>query len=570
MSVITEPRGGVGLVQRERAVAGCLGATAPILLLRAPAGYGKTTVLSQWTASDPRPATWITADWRHDDPAYLLTCVAEALDAIEPFGDDTLAPLAAPPPNLDLVTSRIGRELGGRTQPFLLVLDDLHAIGDRDSLRLLATVLESVPDGSTVALASRGEPELPLGRWRARRLLGELRPSDLTMSVDEAADLLEIAGLELDPEQLEALVERTEGWPAGLYLAALTVADAADPGASLAALHGDERVVADYLRDEFMSGLSAADRDFLTRTSILDRLNGDLCDAVLARDGSGATLRRLARSNLLLTALDARGRELRYHALLREMLEAEFGLLDRAEQRALHGRASRWHTAAGDCDRAVAHAIAAGDLVRAGELIWDLTPGFESSGRGATLRRWLAEVGEPAVRSSPHLCMTAAAGRATLGDGAGVEAWTSAALVALEGDRSARAAETRGGGLPDARGNRRRRRDRAHGRGRGGGARAAARKQPLALDVRAGPGSRPPPRRRRAGARWSCSRRAPGAATPRHRTSSACAGPSSPCWRSTRAIRWPPATRRCARSRSSAAAASTTTRRRRSRSRPRR
>ena len=222
---------------------------------------------------------------------------------------------------------------------------------------------------------------MPLGRLRTQRRLGEVGARDLVMTAAEAADLLEEAGLELDGTAVEQLVERTEGWPAGLYLAALALRTEDDVQRAVEDFYGDDRLVADYVRDAFLEGIPAFELDFLTRTSLLDRLSGPLCDAILERDGSAEILRHMARSNMLLVPLDHRDLEYRYHSLLQEMLRAELQRQGRHLEAPLHERASRWYAEHDDIDHAVKHAIAAANRDRAAELIWANAAGYASRGR---------------------------------------------------------------------------------------------------------------------------------------------------------------------------------------------
>ena len=196
---------------------------------------------------------------------------------------------------------------------------------------------------------------------RAHRLLTELGASDLKMTADEAAQALDACGLELRSDAVTRLVERTEGWPVGLYLAGLSLSRKSQVEAALADFHGDDRLVADYLRDEFLAGLDQETLDFLVQSSVFDRLSGDVCDAVLERSGSAEALRRLVRSNLLIIPLDGRDQVYRHHAMLREMLQSELGRASSAVESGLHSRASKWFHDQGDIDRAVSHAIESGD-----------------------------------------------------------------------------------------------------------------------------------------------------------------------------------------------------------------
>ena len=361
-----------------------------MVLVAAPAGYGKTTFLAQWENADERPFAWITLDERYDDPVLLLGSIAAAIDEIEPLDDAVFAPLLSPRPNLwKVVVPRICHALRQCERPFVVVLDDLHTLSNPEALAPLPELAGCLNAGSTLAITSREEPDMPLGRLRTQHRLGEVTARELMMTAAEAADLLEQAGLELDGPTVERLVERTEGWPAGLYLAALALSTEDDLDRALEDFYGDDRFVADYVRDAFLEGLPPSELDFLTRTSLLDRLFGPLCDSILESEGSAETLKRLARSNMLLVPLDRRDQEYRYHALFQEMLKAELQRRGSHLETLLHERASRWYAEHDDVDRAVKHAIAAGNRERAGDLIWANTAGYASRGRDATLRRWL-------------------------------------------------------------------------------------------------------------------------------------------------------------------------------------
>ncbi len=405
---------------------------APVLLLVAPAGYGKSTLLADWTEQDERPSAWITLDERHNDPALLLGAIASVLDAIEPIGDEVFAPIATPRGRVSsVVVPRLREAIKARRKDFVLVLDDLHLVENPDCLDPLVAIAQSVPAGSQIAFASRSEPKLPLGRMRAHRLLAEFDAHDLKMNADEAAQSLAASGLELRPDAVARLVERTEGWAVGLYLAGLSLSRKSRVEAAIADLHGDDRLVADYLRDEFLAGLDEETLDFLVRTSILDRLSGGVCDAVLERTGSADVLHRLVRSNLLIIPLDGRDQVFRHHSMLREMLQSELGRLDPAVESGLHVRASEWFSDRGDLDRAVPHAVESGDRKLAAGLIWASAAAYVSTGRQATVRGWLAHYTEDQLATSPELCLA----RATLpladGNGGEVELWTGIALDQL-------------------------------------------------------------------------------------------------------------------------------------------
>jgi LuxR family maltose regulon positive regulatory protein len=417
-----------GLVERPRLLARM--ASVPdgaLLLVAAPAGYGKTTVLSEWAAEDPRAVAWISLGERHDDPALLLASIAEALAALDPIDPAVTEALEIPLPSIEgVVLPRLAAALEGR-RPFVLVLDDVHLLASEKALAVVAGLLDCLPAGSQLALAARVEPALSLGRLRASRRLVELDRSDLAMTHGESGRLYGELGLELSAAQLDAVMKRTEGWPAALYLAGLALGAEQDLDRALAEFAGDDRFVVDYLRDVFLAGLPPADLRFTTRISILDRLSGPLCDAVLGGSGSGRRLQELSRSNLLLTPLDHRDEWFRFHGLLREMLISELRRVEAEAEPDLHRRASAWYSRHDDPDRAIDHAIAAGDPAAAGDLIWDSVPYYNSRGRVATIERWLERFDEGTLAAHAGLALAAAQSGLTRGDGETAERWIAVA-----------------------------------------------------------------------------------------------------------------------------------------------
>ena len=255
----------------------------------APSGYGKTTLLTQWDAEDPRPFVWVSLDRRHDEPVMLIGAVAAALDKLEPLGDRVFAPLMAPRPNLwSVVVPRLCDALGAGRSPFVLVLDDLHRARDPEALEPLGHARRAHAGGLRLAIASREHPRCPLGRLRTQRGVIEVGVRDLAMTRSEASELLGSVVPGLDDAAVDVLYDSTEGWPAGLYLAGLSLERRESTTDSIERLRGDDRVVSDYLREEFLSSVTAEELDFLMRSSILDRLSGDVCDAVLDRRDSDA------------------------------------------------------------------------------------------------------------------------------------------------------------------------------------------------------------------------------------------------------------------------------------------
>jgi LuxR family transcriptional regulator, maltose regulon positive regulatory protein len=291
----------------------------------------------------------------------------------------------------------------------------------------LDALADQMPAGSQLALVSRSEPELPIGRWRAQRGLVELRSRDLAMTRREAAALLGAQGLDLSSDDVVDLLRRTDGWPVGLELAGLAVQHAPDRARAIKRFGGANRLVTDFLRDEVLAGLSSEHARFVMRTSILDVLSGAACDATLGRSGSGAVLRELARANVLLEPLDVSDDEYRYHPLLAEMLRAELRRVEPEYEHRLHLRAEAFYAARGDLDRAVHHAVAAGDVAGAGKLLWATAAAQVLCGRTASLRSWLDHFSVEDQTSDPGLALTAAGIHLVHGERDLVEHWAAAA-----------------------------------------------------------------------------------------------------------------------------------------------
>jgi len=446
-----------GLVARERLLARlAASAEAPLIVLVAPAGYGKTTTLAEWAEADERPFAWVVLGEHTCDMTGFVGAVARALDEITP-GAPILGRPSRRPEGAEMLVERLARAVAARRRPFVLVLDDADPLmAAPDVVAALELLLDDLPSGSQIAIATRTEPDgLPVARLRAERRLIELRPSDLAMTRAEADTLL--MGLGLRECDVDLLVRRTEGWPAGLCLAALALREQPDQAHALARFAGDDRFVADYLRDELLAGLSRDRLSFLTRTSMLDDLSGPLCDAVLARAGSGGTLRELARSNVMLVPLDRADGRYRYHGLFADMLRAELRRNEPQYEAEAHRRASAWHAERGDTERAIHHATAAGDIGAAAGLLWTVGPDHVLGGRHAAVVRWLERFSREQIAAEPGLALTAAAGALVAGDCALLEHWCAAAerRAALDPDRAVaggdaavaalRAATARGG-----------------------------------------------------------------------------------------------------------------------------
>ena len=296
--------------------------TPGVISVVAPAGYGKTTLLAQWAESWQPRVAWVSADHRDNDPAVLLTYLATALDRVEPITPrccERWRCAATPSPSFRCWRPRSGRCV----EPVALVLDDAEAITNQECIDTITELALSFPAGSRFAIASRDTLLLPAARLRAHGGIVEIGADDLAMSDREAAVLLSGAGVGVGAHDVDALVQRTEGWPAGLYLAALAMRAGSPRAEAGFSVTGDDRFVGDYLRSELLDRVSRAEVTFLTRTAILDRMCGGLCDAVVGRTGSSRTLEQLESRNLLVVPLDRRREWYRYHHLFRELLHAE-------------------------------------------------------------------------------------------------------------------------------------------------------------------------------------------------------------------------------------------------------
>ena len=424
-------------VERPRLLRRLEESTPPIVLLDAPTGYGKSVLLAQWAAADPRPFASVTLVDEHNDPVGFLAAVLEALDPIEPVAAELSSALAGG--ELEgAVVPRLERALAAREVPMVLVLDELEHIESPPTVRLIRSLADNLPPESQLALSTRTAPSLPLGRLRANRRLMELRRTDLVMTRRECETLVSRLGLELTPGDLDVLVRRTEGWPGALYLAGLALADEADTGARIVQFAGDDRIVVDYIRDEFLAPASKRRVDFLRRISILDRFTGELCDALLERRGSTTTLRDLSTQNMLLIPLDRRDEWFRFHSLFSGMLRSELHRSEPDLELELHRRASEWWADHGDSTQAIHHAIEAESFGRAGELLWEAVPEYMARGRYATVRRWLDRLGPDRIASDPALSLTAAHGYLSRGQGGLAEHWSGVTRGLLEGSGDTR------------------------------------------------------------------------------------------------------------------------------------
>jgi len=417
-----------GIVRRNVLVDRLRAATAPVVAITAPAGYGKTTLLAEWAERDRRPFAWVSIDEADADPVVFLGHVAVALHRVEGIDPGVFETIASPTGiRPQRVLSRLGSALSTRTRPFVLVLDDVDRLSEpmvTDSITALAGY---VPAGSLLALSGRTVPNNGLARLRADGRLFEVGVDDLALGPPQAHRLLRGAGVKATKDEATELADATEGWPVGLYLAALSLQEQRRSTLPPIRFTGDDRFVVDYVRSEVLGPLSRDRQRFLIRTSILDRLNGAVCDAVMERSGSARTLESIERQNLLLVPLDRQREWYRYHHLFRDVLRAELARREPDSIPELHRRAADRFEEAGMLEDAFMHAHASGDTRRAAELLQRMGLAYYRNGRSATLLRWLDLLGEDVVAGNGGLALMAAWIAALSGDPVAADSWASAA-----------------------------------------------------------------------------------------------------------------------------------------------
>jgi LuxR family maltose regulon positive regulatory protein len=419
-----------------------------VTLVSAQAGFGKTTVLARWAstrAAAGQPVAWLSLDPGDDDPAVLWPQLVAALDRAVPGAVDGAR--AALEQGAAAVTALL-HDLDLLDDDLVVVLDDLHVLRSPEVLDGLALLVERLPPRVRLVLATRADPAVPLARLRSRGELGEVRADDLRFTGDEVTTYLAAqVGAVLDPQHVATLAERTEGWPAALQLAALSLRGRDDVAGFVADFSGNDRHVVDFLVEEVLRRQPDEVRAFLLRTSVLGRLTGPLCDAVTGGRDGAAVLERLERDNVLLVPLDDRRRWYRYHHLFADVLRARLEREHPEDVAELHRRAARWWERHDGLAEAVEHALAAGDGDLAGALVEAAVPALRAGRQEATLRRWLEALPEPAVAARPALGVAYAGMLLVHGEVAGVERRLDAAERWLD---AAATAPDAAAGTPDA------------------------------------------------------------------------------------------------------------------------
>jgi LuxR family maltose regulon positive regulatory protein len=380
---------------------------AAVTLLDAGVGYGKTTLLRSWCAERREPVIWMTLDAADDDPVRLWTHVATAVERLgDGLGSGALSVLSVRGAPIETAVDKLMNGLVAYGRAVAIVLDDIHTVKSEVSVRSIGHAIERLPPNGRLLACTRSDLSIGLARLRARRAVSEIRAGELAFTVEETRELMAREGIELSAEGVELLAERTEGWPAGVYLAALWLRELEQPDEGVRAVASSARHVGDYLADEVLTALSPQTREFLVRTSVLGRFTPELCDAVLGRDDSADVLAELARSNMFLVALDARGEWYRYHHLFGEVLRLELGREAAAQ---LRRRAAAWCREHGLVEEAIEYAAAGGESEMVAELLIEHHLQFIWGGRLGQFLGWIRWLPADQLVRHPLLPASAAA-----------------------------------------------------------------------------------------------------------------------------------------------------------------
>jgi LuxR family transcriptional regulator, maltose regulon positive regulatory protein len=416
-----------GIVRRASLVNRLAAVQEPVITVVAPPGYGKTTLLAQWAELVGPRVAWISCDDGDNDPVVLLGAVAVALDRIEPVDPAISGALVSSGGGIAIVP-RLVSALASMHRPIRMVFDHAEAVTSKECLTILAEFALRLPLGWQLAFASRTSAPLPVARLRAQGGVVEVDAHDLAMDQVEASALLAGAGTEVGEAGIDDLLQRTEGWPAGLYLAALAMKSGIRQGDVGFTFTGDDVFMGDYLRSELLDRASATEASFLTRTSVLDRMCGPLCDAILGGKGSQQLLEQLESRNLLVVPLDRRREWYRYHHLFQDLLQAELQRREPELVQDLHFRAASWYEANAMPETAIGHAQAARDFDRVARLVLELAQPVWASGRVETVLRWMESLRN--TTSAEHYGAIAVHGSlifALLGQPSEAERWAAAA-----------------------------------------------------------------------------------------------------------------------------------------------
>lgn len=400
-------------------------ALGSVVVVGAPAGFGKTSHVAAWAEIDGRPTAWLEVEALDNDPHLLVERLADLLGSVTDFDADSIprSPLSTAQFET-IIAPAIGSAVRRCAEPFVLVIDEIHRLESEVALSVVAAILNDVPPDSTVVIIGRDAPGASIAALRLRPEVATLDVTDLALEAAEARAVLEEIGVSIGDDDLGRVLDETEGWPLGVRFAGFATERAAAAGGQpdvIGALA--DREIGEYMRFEWLRRLDADDVDFLTRSSGLGWLSGPLVDHALERNDSGATLARLASSPLVIVPLDRRGSTHRLHHLMAEVLDAEFERADRDAHRSVAIRASEWFERSGDIDRAIDHASRVGDTGRIVRLIAEHGLAMQTVGRHHSVDRWLAMLPRDVVLSSGALCLLSATISVAMGEGDEALVW---------------------------------------------------------------------------------------------------------------------------------------------------
>ncbi len=409
-------------MERAELVQHLTGSTAKLVLVEAPAGFGKSSLVAQWRASpaEGRQFAWVSADSRDNDVARFWWHLAAAMQRASPELEardllSHLRPHAADPQESLLPV--LVNELAALSAPVVIVVDDYHLISSLECHEHMAFLLMHLPPTAQIVLTTRVDPPLPIGRLRATGDLVEIKMPELRFTATEVGTLVRaVSDVQLHEADLGVFVERTEGWPAGVYLAALSLRGQSSPSRFVQQLSGDNRFIAEFLVEEVLSNQPRQIMEFLCRTAILDRFTPSLCDAVVGSSNAAGIIDVLERENLFLIALDDNRQWYRYHRLFGQTLRNLLIETEPENVPTLHARASRWHRRRGSAEEAITHALAAGDNAGAVAALADAWPGHVAEGRIAEFQTLLNSIGDDRILASPVAAHCAAWSAALSGD----------------------------------------------------------------------------------------------------------------------------------------------------------
>lgn len=381
-----------------------------LTLISAPAGYGKTSMAVEWLHELGYPVAWLSLDAMDNDPARFLSYLISAMQSVQPEIGKTVSALVQSPqrPPAEVLITQLLNDLEAYTEVLILVLDDYHVINNLTIHQQISFLLEHLPVNIHMAILTREDPLIPIGRLRARNQVLEIRQDGLRFNLEETENFMrQVMQLKLSREDILALERRTEGWAAGLQLVGITLQGLPDQKSFIQQFTGSTRFILDYLMEEVVNRQPENIRDFLLSTSILERLCGPLCEVLTGQPGGGEILEKLEQSNMFIVPLDQSGTWYRYHALFAELLRHELNKVEQTPGIAhLHQKASQWFEAQEIIAEAIQHSLAAKDWVKAAQLIGQVSDGMLMHGEVMTLLRWLEILPDQLINSHYELCMT--------------------------------------------------------------------------------------------------------------------------------------------------------------------